>query len=527
MLCTVRDFCVGGMFITVEPGALASVQPQSNAMLYFALMVGGEKQDYQVRLQVARVVPKGLGVSFLDADPRAVELLSQLAQASAPPPPPETPAEIGRAQQGFAAEFASVSGPLAALVDDHVKRICARFLERVDDVLFLAARDADNNVDQNRYIDGQRELRGRQTGVRDGVPQRIAEGLAVLGNPLADHAKDPKSLGLSDLSLVDKDEFEEFLVISEMVSELEPEFSEALHALSRRFGYLANRDVDLAALPIGPSVMCNAVAEELKGLQSHRRVTARVYKVLHEVMSGNLGRLYDDANRLLIEHRVLPVIEKDKPLPRRRPAPSAGFNAPLADPLADTAHRAPVEDNLADLMPGPENYLGRPAMVGQPHAPGQPMPPVAPAGVAVHGATPGLPSGHAVQAAAPALPPGYGVQAAPPAAAQGYAPAHAAPPSPAPGYAPVQGAAPSLPSGPTVHPGAPSVAVQAAPPVIPPGPSGYVMPGASVPPYGPAGPVVAPVAPSLPPEFNAAAAAGEVLAATVAPALGGVMLPAG
>ena len=62
--CTVRDFCLGGMFISADPAAYASAAPQSPAVLYFALMLDGEKRDFQLQLAVARVVAKGVGVTF-------------------------------------------------------------------------------------------------------------------------------------------------------------------------------------------------------------------------------------------------------------------------------------------------------------------------------------------------------------------------------------------------------------------------------------------------------------------------------
>ena len=356
--CTVRDFCVGGMFISAEPQTYAALPAYAPAVLFFALFVDGVKQDFQIQLLIARAVAKGIGVSFVTPDAKAVELLGHLAAASAPPPAPANSAALGHTQEGFAPEFAALAMPLAKLCGEHVLRICDRFLERVDEVLFLAARDAGNNVDQNRLMDGQREMRARKSRIREGVPKRVEMGVSILADPSAELDKDPQSVGLADLSLVDKDEFEEFLVISEMVSELEPEFSETLFALGRRFSYLANREVDLSSMPISPSVLCNAISDCMKGMQSDRRTTARVYKVLHEIMSGNLGSLYDEVNAMLVAGGILPVIEKDRPLARKRPDAAAGFDAPLAE-VGSVVPDQHGEEALLDLMPGPENYQGR------------------------------------------------------------------------------------------------------------------------------------------------------------------------
>ena len=494
--CTVRDFCVGGMFVSADPAVYAAVPANAPAVLFFALFVDGVKQDFQIHLQIARAVAKGLGVSFVNPDAKAVELLGHLAAASAPPPAPETREALGRTQGGFAPEFAGLKEPLAVLCAEQVGRLCDRFLERVDEVLFLAARDAGNNVDQNRFLDGQREMRGRQKAIREGVPARVRKGVSILADPLAELDRDPKSLGLADLSLVDKDEFEEFLVMSEMVSELEPEFSEALFALGRRFSYLANREVDLGSMPISPGVLCNAISDCLKGMQSDRRATARIYKVLHEVMSGHLGRFYEDANALLIEHGVLAVIEKDRPTVKKRPGPDTGFDTPVP-PDEVPAPAEPSDQELLDLMPGPENYQGRVAPAGYGPAPGQIHVAVAPAPRMPPGA--GLPSGAPVSP----FPPGHAIRGVPPSMpSAGYGPpvegGYAAP-NPSPGGYIVQGAPPSVPAG--------AYAVYGAPPSIP--ASGYTVQGA--PPSVPAGAYVvqgAAPSPSLAGYYDEAGTAG-------------------
>ncbi len=474
--CSVRDFCVGGMFMTADPGAYASVKPQTPAVLYFALMVDGEKQDYQVKLIIARAVAKGLGVSFVDPESHTLALLSQLAAPDGMPSLPESAADMGRSQEGFAPEFAALEGPLKALTNEHVTEMCEKFLDRVDEALFLAGRDADNNVDQNHFLDGQRELRGRKKKVLQEVPSKIALGISILGNPLSDRERDAASLSLSDLSLIEKDEFEEFLVVSEIVAELEPLYSEALFTVGRRLTYLANREIDNSALPIGPNVLCNAMSDALKGLQSHQKVVARVYQVVGEVLSEQLGAFYDAVNAVLIEQGILPVIDPDKPVIRRQPSANVGFDAPHEGAVAD-------DDALADLMPGPENYQGRPS-----------APDRGPAPRSTQAAPPGYPAGN-VQAVPPSHPPAGNVQAVPPSHPTGGV--QAAPPSHPTGN--VQAAPPSYPTGgvQAAPPSYPTGGVQAAPPSYPTGnvqaaPPGYSAGGVqAAPPSYPAGGVQA------------------------------------
>ena len=97
--CTVRDFCVGGMFISADPQTYAALPAAAPAVLFFALFVDGVKQDFQIQLLIARSVARGIGVSFVNPDAKAVEMLGHLAAASAPAPPPANSAALGRTQE--------------------------------------------------------------------------------------------------------------------------------------------------------------------------------------------------------------------------------------------------------------------------------------------------------------------------------------------------------------------------------------------------------------------------------------------
>ena len=476
--CAIRDYCAGGMFIAAAAGAVQGAQPQAEAVLYFALIVDGEQQDYQLNLTVARRVGNGIGVAFRDPDPAALQMLSQLA--ASPPPLPATPEALGETQAGFAPEYAQIVRPLSEIVLRNVNALCERFIERTDEVLFLAARDAGNNLDEGRYIDGQRELRSRSDKVRQAVPPTFERAIEILKNPLSQAQAQPESLGLSDLSLIDKDEFEEFLEVSEMVSELEPEFSEQLFQLGRRFTYLANREIDPSAVPIGPAAICTAISDELKGLQSHRLVVSRIYKTLHQVMSGNLGSFFDEVNEFFIANGVLPVIEKDQPVIKKKPAPPVGFDQPV-EPPGDAA----AEEDLGELMPGPEGYQGRPQAAPAPSA----VMAAPPAGT-VQAAPPGAiqaPSPGVVQAVPPGMvqgpppgtaqaPPGV-VQAAPPGVVQAASVQAAVPQAPPlPAGTTVQAATPAMPPAATVSAAPPGMAV---PQTVAPG--GEIAAGAPLP----------------------------------------------
>ena len=92
--CTVRDFCVAGVFVAISPEQLRLVRPQTSATLIFSLIVDGVQNDYQLTLTIYRIVGGGFGCGFENADAQTIQLLQSLAGDSSPVPVPDTPEEV-------------------------------------------------------------------------------------------------------------------------------------------------------------------------------------------------------------------------------------------------------------------------------------------------------------------------------------------------------------------------------------------------------------------------------------------------
>ncbi len=340
--CTVRDFCVAGLFVAISQQQLRLVKPQTTATLYFSLIVDGVQSDYQLTLKIFRVVGSGFGCGFEQADPQTIALLQSLATSSNPQAVPDTPEDVSRTQGDFSERFNDAKEPLIEIVRKFGLHTTDEFLRLVDEALFLSARDAGNNLDETRFLDGQNEIRGRRDDIRETVPKLLQKGVAILNSPLSAIQEETTSPSVSELSLIDKDEFEEFLTVSQLVSDLEPRFKEALFELDRRFSLLAKREVDDRSNPLGPAVVGGVFAEALKNLRSDRSAVNVIYRTLRQVLESNLGRLYTEANELLVDLGILPIIEKGKSTIKRNE--NTASSGPAADALLDSTlggHSAP------------------------------------------------------------------------------------------------------------------------------------------------------------------------------------------
>ena len=415
--CTIKDFCVAGMFIQTDERQLRFINMHDKATLYFALVVGGERKDLQLKLLVCRVIATGIGVAFQDPDPKTIGMLQGLATLNAPPP--SSADAMSDTQKRFAPEFGRILPRLSALVSSTAQLMAEDVVRQVGDAFFAAARDAKSNRDTTLFTDAQNALRRRGDAIRQQVPEILGRAAAILGNPLADRATPAEVTALSSLSLVVKDEFEEFLSVSEAVSELESRFKEPLHALSRRLGLLARRLMDDSNNPVGPAVVCNAFAESMKGLLVNKAASDLAYKTLRRALEPHLAKLYDTVNQLLVDNGIMPVLEQEratfKPLGagRKTNPPLSPLERSQHPRLGDTLNPVPptavpgpgpYERVAAGLRPAPPAPPGAPASYPGGVAPAAPGPHPAPGYGAAPPGIPLMPAG-SVAAAMPALPP--------------------------------------------------------------------------------------------------------------------------
>lgn len=311
--CVVRDFCVAGIFVQLAPEYLHDLTRHTKATLNFFLTVDGVERPLQLGLTIFRLVGNGIGCGFNTPDPKTIALLQRFADASNAPVP-DNDAAYRETQSGFRPIFLTIKDELITLCEQRVAGLAEDFIRVADENLFLAARDAGNNRDETRYLDGLNEFKGRKSSLKTDVPALIRKAIQIINSPVKSSIEQNNGGDeLPELSLIDKEDFEEFLTVSELISELEPKFKSQLFEIERRFEYLAKRKIDEQNNPLGPQVICNIFAESLKNLQSDRIATVVIYKGLRKALDAGLGRLYDSVNRFFVDKDVLPVIEKEKP----------------------------------------------------------------------------------------------------------------------------------------------------------------------------------------------------------------------
>ncbi|MEA3242597.1 MAG: DUF1631 family protein, partial [Pseudomonadota bacterium] len=117
-------------------------------------------------------------------------------------------------------------------------RDLAQMMEKIDDTLFARAEKAENNMSQTQYFDAMRELRIIRKDIEADFLSRFHDQFNQ-GVPRASQLSTSFSLNWEDddesgLGLVDKNDMEEDLAISNMVNKIRGNCKQSLYSLDKR-----------------------------------------------------------------------------------------------------------------------------------------------------------------------------------------------------------------------------------------------------------------------------------------------------
>ena len=265
-------------------------------------------------------------------------------------------------------ESASV---LTSCRDMALDRMCSALggmLDKVEDELFELANKSTDREAQHLYLDAHAQARDKRLQIESTFRQHFLDcfNRKVRG----ESATPPHSLGSGELKLVEDDDLEETLAVSEMSRKLKAACEDELFALGQRMGFLMERP-ELAddANPLSPATVCSALKDACDQLQSGFRVRMAVLQQLERHAESALHDIYHDVNLHLVERRILPEVRAGT-----RRAPST----PKREAAAEAASNEPADlfSTLAQLLAaGNGNAAGGNAQGGAPAGKATPVSP--------------------------------------------------------------------------------------------------------------------------------------------------------
>ncbi len=200
------------------------------------------------------------------------------------------------------------------LLTRSLPQLLAGLFEKIDDALYELADKADSNALQTGYFSAMRDIRKARASVEKEFGSKILDGYDRFWRygTYRQTRSDLEDGGIasSDLALVDDDELEESLAVSNMISKGENRYHQELYALDRRFAcVLSEVEVDNQNNPLAPAAFCNNFRDVIRGIEVDIPVKLVIYKLFDRQVMHYVGGLYDEINRLFGQANIMPKLK--------------------------------------------------------------------------------------------------------------------------------------------------------------------------------------------------------------------------
>lgn len=304
--CLMKDICAGGALLELrESGGAGDRELVRGDVVLIRMFLGdgGQVREHELRARIAHVDSHLFGISFFNPDDETLSALmtaarhGQLAASSAMN-------EDGR----------KLLTELSQQLQGYCWSNMPPFFQQADDALLAAAEMARSNTDQRMYFDAATLLRKQQQSLRDLFQKHIKDSF--------NQQKSGKGIhDASSLALVDKDQFEEWLVVKVMASRSEANCRSQLFGLQARLDELGHTAPGRQHNPFSPVPICEAFQRAILSLKPAHDVEKVFYRIFEATLLAGLPSLYEAMNQTLIRHNVLPQLALSRYVQRNEDDP--------------------------------------------------------------------------------------------------------------------------------------------------------------------------------------------------------------
>jgi len=285
--CTIADFCDQGMFITFSEDML-SVSTQIRILRVSFRTTSGT--ELFVNAQPMHISKNSAGLRFSTLYPQVISYLAQRSE------PKHT--ELIAPQYKAIAEYCLVETESAVM--SVIETAFPKIIEALREEALVAATDQEANA----FMSTMEKLEKREKLVLSKARSELLKLESLAPSTSGSDELSPNSSSSNDLTVVEKQAFEDWLISRVLITKLEASFRTALLLLKMRtdhMGYLS----PVNGSPLGPERAVYAFRAAIHPHLSNATLEKRAFKVFEQVALDQLGALYDQLNSILESEGVL------------------------------------------------------------------------------------------------------------------------------------------------------------------------------------------------------------------------------
>ena len=299
--CIIKDFCKTGLFIAFHDDHPEQHQPLNiDDSLFVDFKSSGILQlNYRLHVRVARIMDGAIGVQITHNNPEAIHALYKLAKEPAVKAAPVTQHD-----------YPELKEKCRELVEAFASSTDKILFEAIEAELHDRADHAKDNKQSCAFIDTASRFKKYQSRIAESFQYTLKQEVDnwLTGQPVSLPESMPSETP-NALSLVEKDDFEDWLLVKVVINRADQHYKEILYDLQLRMSELTGAEVNHKNNPLNPTYISHAFYRAITPMALPRKMMQAVLKAFEaQVIVKGLKRLYVTLNDLFIKNGVLPVI---------------------------------------------------------------------------------------------------------------------------------------------------------------------------------------------------------------------------
>jgi diguanylate cyclase (GGDEF)-like protein len=339
--CVIHDFCEEGLFLQLKQPSAIGFQKNKSAKIYFSAQTDSAKEYFQIDAQVARVAEDGIGVAFENISELMFNALKESTSVGSIAAHSNNPRFFltSSNQEQFNRAFKD-------MVNINLPTMMGEFFNYAEDELEKKPDYAGNFRDLAAQANLISVLRMNKDALVAGYCRALTAKIDFSGD------KHVPKIGIdaadANLSLVEKDTFEDWLNFSTLVRKSNVQYKNQLYQLELKISYVTCFPRYLVKNPIDPEQLCEYFRKEIANIEDSVTAKRTMYNAFQTTLSKHLSALYEAFDALLIEHGAPKGIAQDIVWKKNFPTGTKGNN--FSDDFSP-GHQLPTFDNTAYHYP--------------------------------------------------------------------------------------------------------------------------------------------------------------------------------
>ena len=310
----IMDYSKGGIFLQYADQSQYMDLKRSSIHIGDPVesVISHQGNELTLRGKIAHWNDIGIGVQFIERHIQIYHVLDSISS--------DQEAAVNSARKQFIHQQKHVGHTARRDILKHFQQEGLEFIDEnfneffdvLDETLLEEADKQRSDEMQHPYFDAMALLRKHRKNIVGSISDELK---IVLDQVAAGKEQDEPSkkinpeISISQLSLVEKEDFEDWLIVRVVVSRADLQFKEPLLELQLRLDAAFPIGKDLSTQnPFSPSSVCRSLHRCIRHLRFEQRIERLIFKVFQDRVVDRLGRLYQKLNKILCDNGVLPDI---------------------------------------------------------------------------------------------------------------------------------------------------------------------------------------------------------------------------